>query len=258
MSLILSACNSLPEGDPKEIIESYYDNIHSQDYESAYEMLSKQNKELVDFEKFVLWQSLLRESDKESEENYEFDDIKENQEIDGTNYEYSIRTTVKSKVMDINSDQPENISEDHYLVSEDGEWKVLRLKEYFLIDLKISNIYQTLAYYQSKDENENKDLLKAIEYTNKALEYDPNNMNSYYTKSLCLLDLNRNEESLDVIIKALQLDFDNNILESDFYNLKGINQENLGQIEEAKKSYNEAIKLNPNNQYAINNLKFLE
>ena len=71
-----------------------------------------------------------------------------------------------------------------------------------------------------------------------AIQLYPNNSWAYYIKGEALRYLSRDTEALDAFNRGIQIDPD----DENLWNAKSVVLENIGEIEESKKAYNESVK----------------
>ncbi len=264
LSIGIVGCSSKPEGNPQTIIEEYYELIYSSDYEGAYELLSAEIKKDVDLDKFIKWNDLLASIQKDSKYKVVLLEELKDEKLDGNEFNYISKFKVNKSLIDLYSEKQEAYNNEEYVVSEDKEWKVYRLKGDFNLDKKIASCYDSRGwmYYDGKGEDLN--MNAAIEMFFNAIEYDNTYFYYYYDLASALKEMNRFDEAIAYTIEAIELvGEDSDIKEdkemlSDANNLLGVIALNEGDIEKAKGYYTLALELNSNNQYAKSNLANLE
>jgi tetratricopeptide (TPR) repeat protein/S1-C subfamily serine protease len=110
-----------------------------------------------------------------------------------------------------------------------------------------------LAYYGKglalwyRDENE-----AALENLELATETEPNFAPAFFYKSSVLRDLNRLEEALIAIDKAIDIEKNSQQENANLYSEKGVILSNLKRYGEAEVAYNQAIKRNPRSSFYNN------
>ncbi|OJT75913.1 hypothetical protein BM530_11125, partial [Clostridioides difficile] len=139
-------------------------------------------------------------------------------------------------------------------IIEDNEYKLLWHKDF---KRALSSNYVKIARSET-EKDEDKDYNKAAIDIKKAIEIDDKNPLAYYTQSYIYIELQRYDEALKSIDKYLEyLDKNNEAYKidaSDAYNLRGVIFMSKSEFNKARESYNKALELNPDNEYAKTNL----
>lgn len=97
------------------------------------------------------------------------------------------------------------------------------------------------------------DMSRSVELLGKAVEQDPHNHRLYHAMTLAYMSLNRNNEALKTIERAIALNKDR-----DAYHFeKGALLERMGRYEEAIESMKTALEINPNHSNAHNFIGYM-
>jgi tetratricopeptide (TPR) repeat protein len=100
-----------------------------------------------------------------------------------------------------------------------------------------------------------KNYSKAIEELNELLKLNPSGASGYYNNiGMCYLDDGKYKEAIDSFTESVKID----PLSSSGFNNIGHAYEKLGNTEMARKNYQKAVELDPNNQLAKENLEKLK
>ena len=194
LSVAIIGCSNKPEGNPQDVIEAYYSFIHSADYESAYDLLSDTLKKDVDLDEFINWNDLLTLVHENDEYKFTLLEETEDEKLEGNEFSSINKFKVNKSWISLYSDKQEIDNNEEYVVSEDKEWKVYRLKKDFNIDEKIANIYNQLGWMYYEGKGESLDMNKAIEMFSNSVEYDDYHY-YHYSLAVALEEMNRFDES---------------------------------------------------------------
>lgn len=96
-------------------------------------------------------------------------------------------------------------------------------------------------------------MARSVELLSKAVEQDPHNHRLYHAMTLAYMSLNRNEEALKTINRAIALNQNHDA----YYFEKGALLERMGRYEEAIESMKKALELNPNHSNAHNFIGYM-
>lgn len=253
-------CSSKPKGEPQATIEEYYGFIDSADYESAYDLLSSKLKEEVDLDKFSKWQSLLTDTEENMEYKFTLEEESKDLKLDDQEFTNAAKFKVNRSWKNLYAEKQEVANSEEYVVAEDKEWKVYRVKKDFNVDGKISNVYSTLGWMYHTGKGAQPDMNKAIEMFSNAIKYKESNPSHHYSLANALSNANRYDEAISSANRSIELIKEDNDSEenkkqlSDATNLLGVVAGAKGEIEKAKEYYNSALEINPDNQYAKSNL----
>jgi len=248
-ALLLVGCT--PKGDPKEILESYYQNVKDGNLQAAYEKFAEGNKRNISKEDYILYQRLLNEC-------YELKEFKilksgelKNVEIEGNKYRNVLEFNVTQTVKDFYNNKETSETFKRKVVNDDGVWKLYseaKIKE------AIARCYHAIGWMYAEGKGKDKNLNEAAKAFNEAIKINPDLDNAYYGQAVAYLQLLRYDDSIEKINTYIQKIKDNDEL-SNAYNVLGLCYLGKNQKQKARESFDRAIKLNPNNEYAKTNLK---
>ncbi|MCC6252518.1 MAG: tetratricopeptide repeat protein [Bacteroidia bacterium] len=199
-----------------------------------------------------------------------------------------LRTAFESEELDI--DTKVKILLNYYLISEKSE--ELRKKSIELCDVLIkahpneAKVYSISGdfYYRENDLNKAKEnyqkaieldkskfvlwnQLLAIEFElqkyedvikhgNEAVELFPNEPGIYLFLGISYLQLKKPEEAIKVLLQGKNMIIDNKTLSAQFYANLGDAYYRTKQMAESDQAYEEALKINPNDTYVLNNYAY--
>ena len=106
---------------------------------------------------------------------------------------------------------------------------------------------------KAKEAFEKKDFPTAIKYYAEAISSDPNNHILFFNRSACYANIGKYEKALEDAKRCVEL-------KPDFvhgYSRKGLAEFYLKKYEDAKKSYEEGLKLNPNDEHLKEGLEIV-
>ncbi|KNF10101.1 tetratricopeptide repeat/Sel1 repeat [Gottschalkia purinilytica] len=146
---------------------------------------------------------------------------------------------------------------EEYVVTEDKEWKVYRLKESFNIDEKIASLYDILGWMYLEGKGVDKNSNEAISMFNNSVKFDSKDSDYHYDLGYALSEVGRYDESLASLNKCLELSKDDKKSQSSAHNVIGVVYLSNDNIEKAKEHFQKALELNSNNEYAKTNLSAL-
>ncbi|WP_131066080.1 tetratricopeptide repeat protein, partial [Clostridioides difficile] len=229
-------------------------SIKIKDYEVAYNLLSKDSKENVSLEKFEEYQDTLFKL--QTLKDYKLGEENKVEKYKYSNKEYTNLVKIKETdtIKYITENKEDTANFDRYFIIEDNEYKLLWHKDF---KRALSSNYVKIARSET-EKDEDKDYNKAAIDIKKAIEIDDKNPLAYYTQSYIYIELQRYDEALKSIDKYLEyLDKNNEAYKidaSDAYNLRGVIFMSKSEFNKARESYNKALELNPDNEYAKTNL----
>jgi tetratricopeptide (TPR) repeat protein len=250
----LTACSSQPKGDPQKIITQYLENIKNNDAVDSYALLSSYNKKNCTEEDFTrhydLTNEILKIKDFKTVRKQTFTDTK----LDDISFKNSIEFSVVKGYLDYATDKEKSETSYLYVVNDSGEWKIYESQ----LDIKnlIANDYNNIGWMYEQGKGKDKDVNQAIIQYNEALSEDSSLYSVYYNLAVAYLDL----EQYNEVVENAQLFIDkadDPSDKSDGYNLLGTGNKDLEDYDTAREDYNEALNLDPNNQYAKTNLDSL-
>ncbi|CCL33267.1 tetratricopeptide repeat protein [Clostridioides difficile] len=252
--IMISMVGCAPKESATEVAKKYLDSIEIKDYEVAYNLLSKDSKESVSLEKFEEYQDTLFKL--QTLKDYKLGEENKVEKYKYSNKEYTDLVKIKETdtIKYITENKEDTANFDRYFIIEDNEYKLLWHKDF---KRALSSNYVKIARSETK-KDEDKDYNKAAIDIKKAIEIDDKNPLAYYTQSYIYIELQRYDEALKSIDKSLEyLDKNNEAYKidaSDAYNLRGVIFMSKSEFNKARESYNKALELNPDNEYAKTNL----
>lgn len=116
----------------------------------------------------------------------------------------------------------------------------------------VYDVWVKLFYIDS--ELRNYDSLLAV--TNQSIEYYPNQPLGYYFQGIAYMDLQKNNEAIQVLKRALPLSSSNVQLKADVYLRLGDAYNDLKNYTESDNAYEASLAINPKNPYALNNYAY--
>ncbi|MDU1232645.1 MULTISPECIES: tetratricopeptide repeat protein [unclassified Clostridium] len=246
-----------PKGDPNEVISSYYDNIKSEKFDDAYEVLASINQSQwakEDYEEIEKYQMEFNPM-----KDYSLDKIAQYNEkdIDGVNFKNVVEYNVTEKIHNNYSDKDIDNEYTRYVVDDGGEWKVYK-SEMDDPQQKLSEaIFWVALLYEDGKGGKDQDLNKAATLLNDSVTKESVYEGAYYEFGVVLCKLQRFDESISNINSYLEC-IDDDKSKSNAFNVLGLDYEGKEEYSKAKDYFNEAIQLDDNNQYAKTNLQQLE
>ena len=252
-----------PEGDPLAVIETYYTHIDNSEYEDAYNLLSEELKGDVDLETYSLWYTLFAQTSPGMTYEFTLLEEKEESDLDNIEFPYINKYNINKSWTEAYTDQPATFDTEEYVVAENNEWRVYRLKDDFDAKTKIASNYQTLGMIYSYGRGVEADQNIALGFFQNAIKYNDTNSYYYFSMSNTLLALERFDEAETAANKALELlevENDPNMNQSlaNTNNVLGVINQRRGDTDKAKEYYSRALELYPDNVEARENLKGLE
>ncbi|NLW05630.1 MAG: tetratricopeptide repeat protein [Pseudomonadaceae bacterium] len=252
--LLLTGCGA-PSGDPKEAVVKYYDSVKNGNFEAAYEIMAEQSKKNISKEDFVLYQQLNREIMRLKDFKIEKVQDLRNIELEGSSYKFAAEFNITETIEEYYDDKKEKSNTYKVLVVDDNNaWKV-----YKDLDIKkaISSNYAEIGWMYAVGKGKDRNLNEAAINFKRALEYDKENADAYYGLGVVYHDSGRYDESIKQLNLALTKSNDK-AFQSNVYNVIGLSYVGKENYQKAKEAYNKAIELDPNNEYARNNLSMLK
>lgn len=247
LSISLSGC--APKGDPQQAITSYYQNVKDGNIDAAYNTLATEAKKATSKDDFSLYQNLQHELG-------QFKDFKiskvtddKNNTLDGVTFK-NITAFDVTEVEQTYYDNKEKTSTSRgYVVNDNGSWKMYRK----ITKSDISSDYVMLGQMYADGKGKDKDLVKAVEYLKKAADSDSNSIIPLYALSSVYLDMRRFDDSITEAKLVIDKSKDDK-QKSDVYNVLGLDYLAKNDTSNARQAFEQALKLNPDNEYAKNNM----
>ncbi len=243
-----------PKGDPSQVLNDYYDNIKSGDAEAAYNTLADASKKNFKKDDFVKWVDVQSQIGKLKGTKITKLNEYKNKKLDNIDYKNAVEFNIVQNTHDNYENKDVTDKYKTYVVNDSGNWKVYRGKENVKETLSKSMNYLAWMYIDGKGKD--KDLNQAASILNESVKANPSYNPTYYALAYVYFDLERYDESISAANKYLSKAKDEKE-KSDAYNILGLDYKGKEDYTNAKKYFNQAIQLNPNNQYAKTNLQQL-
>lgn len=240
---------------PESVAKAYYEALLAGKYDAAYSLLSKADQKALSQEEFTQWQTLAKQT--EEIKSYKLSGVKDAADYkDPVGNTYPKAAIVKVSETDfVHKDQKESSFEyERILVQEDGQWKVDRAETRPMYLHRIYSAYKSIGDQYNSGTGQAKDPAKAIEAYQKALSYENGDINLYFTVALSYLNQKKPADTIVWAEKGMAQTQDKPAL-SEFMNLKGVALQMQGSSTEALEAFKDAVRLNPLNQNAADNLK---
>lgn len=249
--LLVPGCK--PKGDPGQVITNYYQNVKDGNFEAAYNCLASDAMNSISKDDFTEFQKTQRELGQFKDFKITKVSEQKKETIDGKEYNNVIKFNVIETVLGYYENKEQSDTTDRYVINDNGNWKMLRGGD---VKEVIAKNYLRIAGMYSEGKGKEKNLISSIENLNKALsKYDI--AQAHYALGCVYNELNRNDEAIEqenvFISKA-----PDNKTKSDAYNVIGCAYLGKNDLSQAKANFQKALDLNPNNEYARNNLTRLQ
>lgn len=244
-----------PSGDPQDILNKYYESVKNSNFDAAYDLVTEQDKKSMSKEDFILYQRLNNEIMGFKSFKIEKEQNVKNKELNGTLYDYATEFNVV-EITEYYYDDNKEISETfkEVVVNEDNSWKVCKN---WNVKTGIANNYTIIGWMYAEGKGKKWNLNEAAINFKNALKYDKEDWEAYYGLAYTYFGLGRYDESIEQVSRALNGAKDKEF-QSKSYNILGLNYASKGDYTKAKETYNKALELDSNNEYARNNLLSLE
>ena len=237
--------------DSLELMNKYYDNIKSNNFDENYNYLSSASKNIWTKENYKEWENIEQEvfpyKDVQIEKINEYKD----KELDGTKYQNVVEYNITDFYHDNYHDKDGNSNFVIYAVIENNQWKIYRENE--KPKDKIAQVKYDLAGMYFTGKGENKDTNKAQDILNKSIEENPDYSNSYYLLGFFYTYLQRNDEAITIIEQNMDK-AKSNEEKSNLYDVLGLAYEGKQDYNNAKAYYTKSIEADSNNEPAKTNL----
>jgi len=241
----LTGCSSKIES--LELVNKYFYNIKSSNFDENYDYLSSASKSIWTKENYKEWESISLEvsiyKDVKIEKTNEYKD----KDLDGIQYKNIVEYNITEICHDNYHDKDANSNFVIYAVNENNQWKIYRGQED--PKEKIAKVKDNLAAMYFTGKGENKDINKAQDILNESIEENPDYSNSYYLLGVMYTNLQR----YDVAIDTVQQNIDkakSNEEKSNQYYILGFAYEGKKDYIKAKEYYTQSIEANTNNEVA--------
>jgi tetratricopeptide (TPR) repeat protein len=249
---MFAACK--PSGDPKEFVESYYQNIKDNKFDTAYDSLSSESQKNYTKENFVLYQQLLDETRDFTSFTVKLVTENKKKTIDGVEYKNSDEFEVTLTSLNLYTNQEETNTCTVYAVNEDKQWKLYCGQE----DSKtnFAQAYHQIGLMYFDGIGKTVDYNLAAENFNNGITASADYIYNYYDLARADISLKNYDGAQAQIDKFIQSATETND-QSDGYNVKGLCYLAAGDKTNAKAMFNKALELNPDNENAKSNLSAL-
>ncbi|MCC0673018.1 tetratricopeptide repeat protein [Clostridioides sp. ES-S-0145-01] len=252
IAILLTGCS--PRESASEVAKKYSDRVNSGDYETAYDLLSKDTKKKVSLERFKEYQDVLIETKKVIGYKLGKEENIEKKKYDRKEYKNLIKLEETYDIKDMFSRKRKALKVDRYFVVENNRYKLLWHENF---KSNLSSRYLDFVYL--KLENFSEESFKEIDILlKKATDADSSNSDLYYIEASNYMYLDDYDNALLPINNCLKyLDkksSDYKKKASDAYNLKGVILMCNKKYDEAKKFLNKSLDINQNNADAKYNL----
>lgn len=235
--IALEEVKKLKREQQKSVIDTYYRSIKEGNVEAAYSTLSKDTKERISYEDFSTWESLIKETSP----------LIDYQIKDSDTSDVFLAVVNEKNYAD---DKTNTYTSEKKVIWEDNEWKLIR--DDLEVKSAISDYYCILGYMYQSGKGKDQSFQEAATLYNQALKYNSKNPDAYFGLGVVYSELERYQESIDAYEKQLKFETDNlsksyaksNLALNYLYSTKHFNKNKAIQL------INEALKLNPDNEYA--------
>lgn len=255
---MVSGCGApssgLPSDGPQQVMEGYYQSLVDGKYSDAYEMLDNAAKNYFSKDDFILRMSLYKEvyilKSWKVEKTNEYKD----KDIDGTKYKDAVEYNTTEFFQDIYNNKEGSGTAKKMVVNENGAWKFHRDK--VNIKQEIAAIYHAIAVMYIDGKGRAKDSNEAIVQLKKGIDICKDYVPQYYPLAVAYFQSGKFDESIENA--QIFLDKSNENTQKAFgYNVLGMSYNGKGDTAKAREYLNKAVELDPNNEYAKNNLNEL-
>ena len=187
--LIIGLTGCFLKTEPLELVNKYFENIKSNNFDENYNYLSSASKNIWTKENYEEWGSIQQKvypyKDVKIEKSNEYKD----KELDGIKYKDVIEYNITDFCHDNYHDKDANSNFVIYAVNENNQWKIYRENE--KPKDKIAQVKYDLAGMYFTGKGENKDTNKAQDILNKSIQENPDYSNSYYFLGYMYTNLQR-------------------------------------------------------------------
>lgn len=252
LALILSGCGK-PSGDPAETLKVYEEHILNGRYDSAYGLMTKKSQEKIPKDKFITWRQLYNfENGKVKSYSIEKTGEGVDKEIDGVKYKDFAQLKLVEIYTPYTNNRETPTSYEIFVVNDDGNWRIHRTIE---IDQRLAGNYASLGWMYLYGQGKEKNLNEAITAYKKAINLYSDDSDFYYFLSIAYEMKGDINQSFDLIQKGLtKIKNDNPKQHSKLLTRLGNLYANRYDFGSAISTYNKALKLDPDNEYAKSNL----
>ena len=230
-----------------KVLNEYYNNIKSNNFDSSYEYLSSASKNIWTKEKYKEWESISMEVLQFKEVKIKKSNESKDKELDGIKYEDVVEYSTTETHHDNYNNKDINSDYTIYIVKENGEWKICRKKEDPKENIAVVKAELAVMYVNGKGKN--KDLGQAEDILEKSIEENPDYSSSYYLLGLIYDEVQRYDDAINCEQQCVDKS-KNEKDKSNGYCVLGETYENKKGSSSAKEYYEKALEANPDNQDA--------
>lgn len=250
--VVITMIGCAPKGNPNEALNEYYKNIKDSNAEGAYATLSEESKKNFSKEDFVKWLNVKKNLSTLKETKIEKANEYKDKELDGVKFKNVVEFNVTEKIQSFSEDKEVTVNSKKHIVNDNGKWKVYRGKE----DGKnlVVGALNDLAWMYIDGKGKTKNLNEAATILNDTVKCYPNYNETYYSLAVAYVKLNRYDDTISCVNSYLTKENEDR-KKSNAYNVLGLANQGKNQYDKAREYFNEAIKLDSNNQYARTNLE---
>jgi len=251
---LISGCSAPAPATPDKALDTYFKDIAAGDYTTAYSLLCKADQKLITSDEFVQWQTLAKKTDEVKTASLtpekETKDFK-----DSSGNTYTRAELIKVKETDFShSKNKEAVYEyERQMVWEDNAWKLARLESKDAYQHRFYAAYVDLGNQYKTGSGQVKDYAKSVEMFQSALKYKPDSSELCFQIALGYLNLQKPVDSEKWARQGISKTKDSTAL-SELQNLLGVTLQMQGKNSESRAAFKEAVRLNPKNQNAVDNL----
>lgn len=249
--------SNLPEGEPSDTLINFYQSLVDNNWELTYNLLSDKLKEVTPKEDFMKNQNLIGELGKYKDFKVTVTEKPTALTIENNKFEYAVKAKVTFTVIDYTDKDREKTSTiDRYIVAENKKWKIYI--EDYKIKKGIAEKLGQIGYMYWSGKGKEKNLNESAMYLKEAISYDDSNAWLYFCLGNVYEETKRYDLAIESINTSIDKVTDDNELLSNDYNLLGIIYGKQGKVKSAIEAYKKAIEINPNNDYAKDNLRSIQ
>jgi len=254
LSLIITGCGK-PSGNAEDVVRTYYQSGLDGNYAKSYDVLAQVNQNQLTKEEFMEWKRTDLRVRQLKE--YKVNQVKEISDFKfgEITYSHAVEFNISEIFIDFSDDKKEiPITGTGYVVNENGQWKYLQNKN---LRQGFGYTYQKLGWMTLFAKGIDKNLNDAIINLKKAAQIYEENAYAYYFLAIAYKDVGRLEDAETAALKGLEKAGDSKNLKSNLENALGNICLTRRAYAEARIHYQQALVLNPDNEYARNNMRLL-
>lgn len=241
VAIIATIVGCSPKGDPKETLEKYYTRIINEEYNFAYAYLSEADKKVTKRDDFILFMEL--DADVTGLNKVEITQVEKKGD--------TIVFDVVENRHDYMDEKDKDTTVKRTVVAEDGEWRVKAEGTY--LDMIVDRQAKIGSMYLNGSAGKALDPKKAVARFEDVLKRDPAYYPANFGLAAAYTKLKRYEDAIPEALKYVESAVDDKE-KSNGMTVLGICYEATGNKEKARESFQKAVELNPENQFAQKNL----